>query len=183
MVFAASVASALIALAITGALASGGHRLSAARPPVSQSPHVRVAPATTPRPAAAAPATTPRLPARRRSRSAAPPVLASPASLQLSGHELLATGHYEQATVVLTKAMRATGLSTELCLRPVGAGCLVYAYALYDLGRALLLEGEPDAAIAVLQQRLRIDNQQPVVAAALALARGAGAAGNASTPK
>jgi hypothetical protein len=52
--------------------------------------------------------------------------------------------------------------------------CLTYAYALYDLGRALELNGEPSAALPVLDQRLQIDNQRDVVAAELARVRTSG---------
>jgi hypothetical protein len=67
--------------------------------------------------------------------------------------------------------MQATGEDVARCAQPVGDSCLVYAYALYDLGRALLLEGQPREATVVLQHRLRIANQQAVVASELALAR------------
>jgi tetratricopeptide (TPR) repeat protein len=42
-------------------------------------------------------------------------------------------------------------------------GSLTYAYALYDLGRSLVLGGDPNGAIPVLQQRLKIPNQTGVV--------------------
>ncbi len=47
---------------------------------------------------------------------------------------------------------------------------LTYAYALYDLGHALRLAGDPAAAVPVLEQRLRIPNQTAVVRAELNLA-------------
>jgi hypothetical protein len=47
---------------------------------------------------------------------------------------------------------------------------LIYAYALYDLGSALRLHGQPAAAVPVLQRRLQIDNQRPTVQAQLELA-------------
>lgn len=43
-----------------------------------------------------------------------------------------------------------------------------------DLGRALRLDGESGAAVQILSERLRIDNQRPVVQHELDLARGAG---------
>jgi hypothetical protein len=49
--------------------------------------------------------------------------------------------------------------------------CLTYAYALYDLGRALRLSGDPSAAIPILERRLEIDNQRPTGMAELELAR------------
>jgi hypothetical protein len=63
-----------------------------------------------------------------------------------------------------------------------------YAYALYDLGRSLRLAGNPAAAIPILQRRLQIPNQTPVVRSELRLAqradahRGA-AAGTATSPR
>jgi hypothetical protein len=48
---------------------------------------------------------------------------------------------------------------------------LTYAYALYDLGRALLLDGDPRAALGVLSERLQIDNQRATVQEELELAR------------
>lgn len=80
---------------------------------------------------------------------------------------------------MLREAMRATGMDGAGCAEPVGESCLVYAYALYDLGRALLLDGRPAEAVVVLEERLRIANQRPVVAAELALAR-ASAAGRSA---
>ena len=105
--------------------------------------------------------------------SAAPSQPHRAATLQISGHELVADGRYGQATTLLRQAMRATGMNVASCARPVGESCLVYAYALYDLGRTFLLEGRPGEAVAVLQARLEIDNQEPVVASELALARAA----------
>jgi hypothetical protein len=61
-------------------------------------------------------------------------------------------------------------LELQDCLRPVSETCLTYAYALYDLGRALRLDGDPSAAVPILQRRLRIENQRPTVQAQLELA-------------
>jgi hypothetical protein len=44
-----------------------------------------------------------------------------------------------------------------------------------DLGRALRLDGESGAAVQIFSERLRIENQRPVVQHELDLARGAGA--------
>jgi hypothetical protein len=91
--------------------------------------------------------------------------------LEARGHELLNAGRYAGAVPVLRRALSATGESLRGCVRPASEQCLTYAYALYDLGRALLLSGSPVAAVGVLAHRLRIENQQPVVAAELASAR------------
>jgi hypothetical protein len=47
----------------------------------------------------------------------------------------------------------------------------MFAYAMYDLGSALRLEGDPHAAIPILSERLQIDNQRPAVEEELDLAR------------
>lgn len=164
---AVAIASVLIVLAAAGSLSSRGHspparKTTAARPTphrtTQASPQpLRVAPPKLHRP----PAQTPPTPATQ----------ASAPALQLSGHQLLADGRYAQATALLRRAMQATGEDVARCAQPVGDSCLVYAYALYDLGRALLLEGQPREATVVLQHRLRIANQQAVVASELALAR------------
>ncbi len=99
---------------------------------------------------------------------APPPVSgALAAQLEAQGHELLEAGRYGEAVPVLTSAMAATGEHLQECLEPSGELCLTYAYALYDLGRALQLDGHSAAAVQVLQSRLQIDNQRPTVAVEL----------------
>jgi hypothetical protein len=93
------------------------------------------------------------------------------AQLEARGHELLGEERYGQAIPVLRRALAATGESLASCLQPAGEPCLTYAYALYDLGRALLSSGAAAAAVGVLEHRLQIENQQPVVAAELESAR------------
>ena len=106
------------------------------------------------------------------SRQGATPVSATlAAQLEAHGHELLQTGQSAGAVPVLERALAATGESLHGCEQPSSEQCLTYAYALYDLGRALLLSGSPAAAGGVLEHRLQIANQQPVVAAELASAR------------
>jgi len=116
------------------------------------------------RPAAGAPAGAP---------GSSSPAVAG--ALDLEGHQLLGDGRYAAAIGALTGAIRAGGQSLAGCMEPASESCLTFAYALYDLGRALRLEGEPGAAVQVLSERLRIDNQRPVVQHELDLARGAGA--------
>jgi tetratricopeptide (TPR) repeat protein len=70
------------------------------------------------------------------------------------------SGQYAQALPVLRQAVQTAD--------PSG---LTYAYALYDLGRTLRLAGDPQAAIPILEQRLKIPNQPGVVAYELSLAR------------
>jgi hypothetical protein len=100
-----------------------------------------------------------------------PVSVALAAQLQTRGHALLEAGAYTQAASLQSRALAATGESLQSCLQPAGEACLIYAYALYDLGRALALEGQPAAAVGVLQRRLLIDNQREAVAAELARVR------------
>jgi len=60
------------------------------------------------------------------------------------------------------------------------SGSLTYAYALYDLGRSLRLDGDPQAAIPILWRRLAIPNQTGVVRAELHLALQAAGQGTSS---
>ncbi len=92
-------------------------------------------------------------------------------TLQAQGHELLQDGNYGAAIPVIRQAL-STASPTSV----------TYAYALFDLGRALLLSGDPKAAVEVLWQRMQIPNQAGVVRAELqqalrALGREAGGGG------
>jgi hypothetical protein len=93
------------------------------------------------------------------------PTLAT--EFEAQGHDLLQSGQYGDAVSVLRRAVAATGMHLSDCLEPVSETCLTYAYAMYDLGRALELKGNPTAAVPVLENRLKIDNQRDVVAAEL----------------
>jgi predicted Zn-dependent protease len=66
------------------------------------------------------------------------------------------SGDYQGAIGTLNRALAAAP-----------HGSLTYAYALYDLGRSLVLSGNPQAAIPILQQRLQIPNQTATVQALL----------------
>jgi serine/threonine protein kinase len=72
--------------------------------------------------------------------------------LQLTGHQQMLAGNYQSAISTLRKAVSAAP-----------AGSLTYAYGLYDLGRAMLLAGDPGGAVPILEQRLKIPNQTGVV--------------------
>lgn len=96
------------------------------------------------------------------------PALAS--TLEAQGHGLLASGEYTGAVAILRRAVAATGESVPDCTQPTSVACLTYAYALFDLGRALRLSGHPAAAIPILRARLDIDNQQSTVQDELDLA-------------
>ena len=93
------------------------------------------------------------------------------ARLQSEGHGLLAEGRYAAAAADLRAALSASEVSTAHCEEPSSEACLTYAYALYDLGRALQAEHDPSAAVPILNARMRIDNQRSTVLAALKTAR------------
>ncbi|HEY2636737.1 MAG TPA: serine/threonine-protein kinase [Solirubrobacteraceae bacterium] len=103
------------------------------------------------------------------------------ASLQSQGHSLVTQGKASEAIPVLQRALKATGRSTDECIHPTGS-CLTYAYALFDLGVAYDATKNPNAAIPILEQRLRIDNQRPAVEAELAKARQVAGGGSSSSP-
>lgn len=92
------------------------------------------------------------------------------AQLEAQGHELLGAGRYSEAIPVLERTLPATGENLRDCLQPASETCLTYAYALYDLGKALRLDRDPAAAVPVLRRRLQIENQRPTVQAQLELA-------------
>ncbi len=97
------------------------------------------------------------------------PTLAS--TLETHGHSLLAAGQYSAAVPVLKRAVAASGERVSACADPTTQNCLTYAFALFDLGRALQFSGHSGQAVAVLEQRLQIDNQRTEVAAQLQSAR------------
>jgi hypothetical protein len=175
------------ALVVTGhshkprASAAGGRaRAQAAKPP-------SVVRHSTPRRTGAAegrgvtPAPNPRT---RGAQPVRPPVSpAGAAQLQLTGHQLLAQGRYAAARGELRAALAASGQSLDRCAEPSTQTCLTYAYALYDLGRALRLGGHPADGARILSERLRIDNQRPTVQHELQLAlQQLGGAGPSGSP-
>jgi hypothetical protein len=100
---------------------------------------------------------------------------AAAVAFEAHGHQLLSEGSYGTAIGNLRAAIRDSGQSLVGCIEPASESCLTFAYALYDLGRALRLQGRDSEAISVLSERLRIDNQRPTVQHELELARGASA--------
>ena len=92
----------------------------------------------------------------------------SGAALNAQGYRYMRAGQYDQAIPILRQAVNAF---------PAGTNDLDYAYALYNLGRALRLGGHPDQAIPVLERRLRIPNQTETVRRELAAARRQAAGG------
>ena len=122
-------------------------------------------------PAASARPRRPRLRTRLAIKPKPPVSPASAATFEAAGHQLLMAGQYGSAIGDLRNAVSASGGSLTSCSQPTTEACLTYAYALYDLGRALALAGDPAAAVPVLRERLQIDNQREVVEQELDLAR------------
>ena len=178
-------------LVLTGASGGSVHRRhpNAARPrtaaharsasrTVTSSTHTASSPTasspTASSPTASSPTATTPTTATTTTTPSVPPTPVSPAlatQLETQGHTLLENGQYVGAVPVLRRALGATGEQTGSCLEPSSSACLTYAYALYDLGRALRLSGNSAAAVPVLEARLQIDNQRATVAGELQAAR------------
>ena len=151
---------ALVALLVViggvGALALvglGGSKRPAQRASTPPRRTVTHAAATNkPKPATTAPA--PVQTQAQSSTSTAPATPAPPTAeqLQLTGHNELLAGNYPEAIATLRKAVSTADPSST-----------TYAYGLYDLGVALLKSGDPSDAVPILEQRLKIPNQTPVV--------------------
>jgi serine/threonine protein kinase len=118
------------------------HRAAAKKPAAASSSS-----STTPSASSSTPAST---------RPAAPAPPSGASALQAQGHQQMLSGDYQGAIGTLNRAVAAAP-----------RGSLTYAYALYDLGRSLLMSGNPQAAIPILQQRLQIPNQTATVQALL----------------
>jgi hypothetical protein len=103
--------------------------------------------------------------------------------LEARGHKLLGEGHYAAAIGDFRAALAASGQTSARCGVPGSEACLTYAYALYDLGRALRLAGKPGAAVPVLTKRLQIDNQRRTVKYELGLAKRAHGTGGVAAPR
>jgi hypothetical protein len=104
-----------------------------------------------------------------------------PTQLQAEGHQLLGEERYPAAIAHLSAAVARSGESPARCAEPNSEACLTYAYALFDLGRALRLDGNRSGAVTALSERLRINDQRGAVQEELSRAReGGGASGPAS---
>jgi tetratricopeptide (TPR) repeat protein len=158
----------------------GARRIIAVAPP--RRPRLAAAPRTTRSTPwrtttyTAAPSTTiPAAPTTTSTARQAAPRPPTAAVLEARGHQLMLDGAYTAAIPDLRQAIAAATPDD-----------VNYAYALFDLGRSLRLAGDPQAAIAVLQRRLQIPNQTPVVLSELRLAQRARAgrapAAGAATP-
>jgi eukaryotic-like serine/threonine-protein kinase len=87
------------------------------------------------------------------------------AALNDEGFALIGAGDYDKAIKVLEKAVAEFPESER--------GTTEYAYALYNLGDAYLQAGQPETAIPILEERLKIPNQTPTVQETLDEARAA----------
>jgi eukaryotic-like serine/threonine-protein kinase len=154
-----ALAALVIAVVGIGALAIAGlggspHRAGSAADRTT--PHSATAPAQSSTTTAThvrhhkrAPTTTTATPTTQ---AAAPTTPSTPEALQVAGHEQMLAGNYQTAISTLRKAVAAAT-----------PGSLTYAYGLYDLGRSLVLAGDPGGAVPVLEARLKIPNQTGVV--------------------
>jgi hypothetical protein len=117
---------------------------------------------------------------RARSHSTPAPSPSAPpgesGQLQAEGHQLLGEERYGAAIADLRAAVARSGESTARCVEPNSPACLTYAYALFDLGRALRLHGDRSAAVAALSERLQINDQRGTVQEELSQAREGGSA-------
>ncbi len=104
-------------------------------------------------PAPKKPTTTPTVTAQPAATTTPPPTADE---LAAQGHSLIDGGNPSGAIPLLQKAVA-----------DAAPGSLTYAYALYDLGHAYLLAGDPTEAVKILAARLKIPNQTAVVTATL----------------
>jgi tetratricopeptide (TPR) repeat protein len=84
------------------------------------------------------------------------------AALNDEGFRLMNAGAYDEAIAKLQAAVDSF---------PPGTSDLNYAYALFNLGKSLRLAGRPDEAVPILEERLKIPNQQDTVQRELDLAK------------
>ncbi len=93
---------------------------------------------------------------------AGPKAGANGSQLNAQGFDLLQAGRYDEAVPVLRAAVATW---------PEGSRDIEYAYALFNLGKALNRAGDPEAAIPYLIRRLTFSDQRNTVQAELDDAR------------
>jgi serine/threonine protein kinase len=91
--------------------------------------------------------------------SSTPPASTDPAALNDQGKTLIDSGRPAEAIPILERAVAG--------YPPDQRGSIPYGYALFNLADAYLRAGQPDKAIPLLQQRLKIPDQTSVVQAEL----------------
>ncbi len=178
----AALAAAVLGVILLAGLGQGGsptrtgaRARKVARPVAGVAHSPRTKPRTTTPAAASATtatvqtSTTPAANQGSTTASASPPTATA---LEAQGHQLMLNGQYAHALQVLRQAVQTADPQS-----------LTYAYALYDLGRSLVLSGNPSAAVPILERRLQIPNQTPVVQQMLDVAlRASGASAPDSGP-
>jgi tetratricopeptide (TPR) repeat protein len=87
---------------------------------------------------------------------------ATGAQLNEEGYSLIQEARYAEAIPVLRRAVASF---------PKGTTDINYAYALYNLGHALRMNGQAEEAVPVLEQRLQIPDQTQTVRTELEAAR------------
>ncbi len=164
MIALAALAVAVLGVALVGLLGQSstgaGHRATAASHTPNRTATHRRSRRTVPAATSASSSTTAETSTASASSSTTGSPSGSAAALQAQGHQDLVNGNYSAAIAADRQALSATNPSD-----------LTYAYALYDLGVALMKSGNPSAAIPVLEQRLKIPNQTAVVQQTLDQAR------------
>jgi len=108
------------------------------------------------------PAPVPAAPAESQPAEESAAATSDPHALQQQGFEALQAGDYDAAIDLSRQAVESF---------PDGTTDIQYAYALFNLGKALRLAGRPEEAIPVLEQRLEIPNQRGTVRQELEAAR------------
>jgi serine/threonine-protein kinase len=164
-----ALAAIFIALAIAtiaGAVLSGGDDKGSSQPAADRQPAESAKPEKRkeqPKPDNAPKEDTPAAPAPQEEQSSSGSYdPARGAALNSEGYALLNQGDYDGAIAKLQEAVDSF---------PPGTDDLNYAYALFNLGKALRLGGRPDEAIPILEQRLKIPNQTETVKAELEQAK------------
>jgi eukaryotic-like serine/threonine-protein kinase len=104
---------------------------------------------------------------------------------QIDAYNLINQGRANDGLTIdrtILSTLSAQGYSVGRCREPASVqGCMVFAHALFDVGHALRVLGQPAAAVQYLQQRLLIDDQRGIVEQELRRAmREAGGTGGAS---
>jgi hypothetical protein len=168
----AALLAAAVVIGLIAALSGGGAPSVKQTSAHRSAPRSGAKPARKPQPAVSAgtPAASSTSSSSSSTTSAQTTPAAAPQSadgLEAQGHRLLLSGAYSTAVPTLRRAVAAAA-----------PGSLLQGYALYDLGRSLLLSGDPAGAVPVLQQRLQINDQLPVVRKLLAAALAASGQGH-----
>jgi predicted Zn-dependent protease len=163
---------ALLLLAIVGVvvglIATSGGGGGGTSPSNSAATHKKAHKRTKPKqrtsstPATQAPAAAQTTPQQQAS---TPPSTTNPAALNDQGKTLIDSGRPAEAIPILQRAVAG--------YPPDQRGSIPYGYALFNLADAYLRSGQPDKAIPLLEQRLKIPDQTAVVQAELRRAQAA----------